>query len=99
MFSLSGQAFGHLVAVVALCGFVLYLASCGYHRCWPAIDKSLEALGFAAAIIFGFRMIYGAFHPHELCHIIDEHEKVVELAGHHLSFGEHTWEIAAGGIM
>ena len=90
--------FGLAVAVMAIVGLAIYIVSCVYHWVLPPIHKVLEALGFGAAIPFGIRIGYGAFRASELCHIIDDDGNPVHNPGQHLTFGEHRWEILAGGV-
>jgi hypothetical protein len=89
--------FGLAAGVTAILGLFIFLAACVYHRVLPPIEKPVEALGFGGLVAVGLHMIYGAFHAHELCVIVDATGKTVENSGYQLKFGDHTLEIVTGG--
>lgn len=91
--------FGIAAGVMAVVGLSSYLGACAYYWVPPRIEKVIEAMGFGATVVVGVRLVYGAFNAAELCSMIDADGKVVEPPGVFLKFGEHTWEVAAGGVV
>jgi hypothetical protein len=91
--------FGLATGVMGILGLLCYLVSCCYHWTVPRIEKVIEAMGFGACIAIGARLIYGAFCPHELCHLVNGAGEVVREANLHIKFGDRQWEIIAGGVV